>query len=187
MFLGTYLIFKSRRFPFDKRIFVWIPIILMVFHFITIHLYYFKAVRNGEGFWGLQNDWEQMQRYVRGNTPKNSLILIPHDMEMGGFRILSERKVLCCYRDCGIIGFDYNAALEWQNRLKDIEAFQVFLDPRKNMQSALFNAIIKYKVDYIVFMNYYAPPQDLPGIKKIYQNNHFALYKIDILPQESPI
>ena len=97
-------------------------------------------------------------------------------MEMGGFRIHSERKVLVCYRDCGIVGFDYLAALEWKKRIKDVEAFKVFID--KPISEAIVNAITKYKVNYIVFMKYAAPP-DNQIIKKIYQNEVFVLYKVN--------
>ena len=82
--------------------------------------------KTGPSGWQLQRNWEDMQLYVRDHTPKDAMILTPYDMPMGGFRIHSERKVLVCYRDCGIIGFDYAAAVEWNKRIKDIESFKVF-------------------------------------------------------------
>ena len=97
-------------------------------------------------------------------------------MEMCGFRIQSERKILVSYRDCGIVGFDYMAAKEWQKRIADIQEFKVFTDP-KTIGPAIVNALMKYKVDYIVFMRYYAP-SDNPVVQKIYENEIFALYKV---------
>ena len=169
----------------NKKILVLIPLIVMTCHFLALHHLYNKAVENGLGYWKIQNDWEDMQRYAKAHTPKNAMILIPNDMEMGGFRILSERKVLVCYRDCGIIGFDLNAALEWVQRLSDIRPFKVFLTPGENINSAVLTAIFKYKADYIVFMNYYSPPDNIEGFKKMYKNGSFSLFQIEALPKPS--
>jgi hypothetical protein len=132
--------------------------------------------KNGQGGWQLQRNWEDMQYYVRDHTPKDAMILTPYDMPMGGFRIHSERKVVVCYRDCGIIGFDYAAAVEWNNRIKDIAPFKVF--SRTAVDQAVLVAILKYRADYIVFMNYYAPDGDTSVLKKIYQNEVFSLYQV---------
>ena len=137
---------------------------------------YVDYKKNGQGGWQLQRNWEDMQYYVRDHTPKDAMILTPYDMPMGGFRIHSERKVVVCYRDCGIIGFDYAAAVEWNNRIKDIAPFKVF--SRTAVDQAVLVAILKYRADYIVFMNYYAPDGDTSVLKKIYQNEVFSLYQV---------
>ena len=189
LFLTGFLVMRSSKAANpvlrNKKILVLIPLIVMTFHFLALHHLYNKAVKNGLGYWKIQNDWEDMQRYAKAHTPKNAMILIPNDMEMGGFRILSERKVLVCYRDCGIIGFDLNAALEWVQRLSDIRPFKVFLTPGENINSAVLTAIFKYKADYIVFMNYYSPPDNIEGFKKMYKNGSFSLFQIEALPKPS--
>ena len=160
-----------------RRMFVIIPLMVAFISFCRFHLDYLNVKAHGQGFWQLQRNWEDMQRYVKANTAKDALLMVPNNMEMGGFRILSERKLICCYRDCGIIGFDYKAALEWQRRLADIDAFRVFI--KKSIGNAVVNAITKYKVNYIVFMRYAAPSEN--GIlKKIYENEVFVLYKVVI-------
>ena len=120
-----------------------------------------------------------MQYYAKAHTPKDALFLVPHNMEMGGFRMHSERKLICCYRDCGIIGFDYLAALEWQRRLKDIEPYKIYIE--KPFLPALYTAIFQYKVNYIVFMRYVAPP-DNPLWQKMYTNEAFVLYRVLLNP-----
>jgi len=42
----------------------------------------------------------------------------------------------------------------------------------------VITAIVKYKVDYIVFMAYYAPREDNAVLKKLYQNEAFSLFKV---------
>ncbi len=177
---------KWLRFPDLKKYFFLVPIVVMTCSYMHIHYTHLQAVKNKVGFWALQDSWEDMQRYVRDHTPKNAYILAPNDMEMGGFRILSERKILVCYRDCGIIGFDYQAAREWQRRLNDIQSFKVLLDRAPGLESALVKAVQTYKVNYVVFMRYYAPPASLPGFTKMYENEHFSLFEVKLNPVPAP-
>ena len=137
---------------------------------------YLDLKKNGSGPWELLRDWEDMQLYVRDHTPKDALFLTPYDMPMGGFRIHSDRKVLVCYRDCGIIGFDYKAAVEWHNRIKDIHSFKVYTGER--VDDAVLIAILKYKVNYVVFMKYYGPSGDTTILKKVYENSVFSLFQV---------
>jgi len=137
---------------------------------------YLDFKESGSGGWQLQRNWLDMQYYVKDHTPKDAMILTPYDMPMGGFRIHSERKVVVCYRDCGIIGFDYAAAQEWHRRIKDIEPFKVFSNVR--VDKAVLIAILKYRADYVVFMKYYAPDGDTSVLKKIYENEVFSLFQV---------
>jgi hypothetical protein len=121
-------------------------------------------------------DWKDMQLYVRDNTPKDAMILTPYDMPMGGFRINSNRKVLVCYRDCGIIGFDYAAALEWHKRIEDIKSLKIYTSERVDRD--VLQAVLKYGIDYVVFMKYYEPSDGNPIFKKIYENTVFSLYQV---------
>ncbi len=144
-------------------------------NFCYLHYTYIKITREGQGFWQLQRNWEDMQHFVKSHTPKDALILAPNDMEMGGFRIHSNRRVLVCYRDCGIVGFDYGATKEWQQRMTDIDAFKVFI--KEPFTTALISAILKYNVNYVVFMKYASPP-DNDLLKKLYENEVFSFYQV---------
>lgn len=153
-----------------------LPLFLMIVHYVNHHYQYVQVTTKGGGFWQLQRNWEDMQRYVQKNTPKDAMLLVPYNMEMCGFRIQSERKILVSYRDCGIVGFDYMAAKQWQQRVADVNQFKVFVDPQM-IAPAIVNALVKYKVDYIVFMRYYAPA-DNEVVRKIFENEVFALYQV---------
>ncbi len=162
--------------------FVIIPLLVATCGYSFFHYRYWKIVHAGTGFWQMQRNWEDMQRYVKDHTPKRALLLVPHDMEMGGFRILSERPIVVCYRDCGIIGFDYSAAVEWNRRLKEIESFKVYVN--EPFEGALKTAIAQYRVNYIVFMNFAQPQQNSTLLEKIYENEVFSLYKVLVNPVE---
>lgn len=137
---------------------------------------YSKLMDQGNGGWQLLRNWVDMQIYVRDHTPKNSTLLTPYDMNMGGFRIHSERKVVACFRDCGIIGFDYPAAMEWQKRINDIRSFKLITE--KLVDDDIMKAILRYNVDYVVFMRYYGPTADTSLLKKIYANAAFTLFQV---------
>ena len=140
------------------------------------HYEYWQLKKSGPGPWQLLRDWQDMQLYVRDQTPKDAVILTPYDTPMGGFRIHSERKVLVCFRDCGIIGFDYMAGAEWSRRINDIKNFKIYTDDP--VDNAVMTAILKYKVNYVVFMKYYGPSEDNSMLKKIYQNTVFSLFQV---------
>ncbi|MBF0521761.1 MAG: hypothetical protein HQL24_01755 [Candidatus Omnitrophica bacterium] len=167
---------KNTSFGSLRKFFYVIPLVMFSFQFSYYHYTFDQPQNRQSGFWELQDQWEEMQRYVQQNTPKDAMLLVPYNMEMGGFRIFSERKIIACFRDCGIVGFDYNAALEWERRIKDIETFKVF--PSEPYTLALQKAIFKYNVDYIVFMHYARPPSDNALLKHIYSNKIFSLYQV---------
>ncbi len=161
------------------------PLFIFLFYNSYVNARFIHMYTREDGFWKVQRDWEDMQRYVQTHTPKSATLLTPYDMEMGGFRILSDRTIVCCARDCGIVGFDYNAALEWARRSQDVSTFKVVAS--NNIQSAITKAILKYKVQYIVFMHYNAPATDSHAIyQKIYANDTFSLLKILLNESVSP-
>lgn len=160
-----------------RLILVILPLIYSTGYFLHLHYRFVQNQTEGSGFWQLQREWEQMQHYVREHTPVDAKLLVPYNMEMGGFRIFSERSIVASYRDCGIVGFDYPAVLEWQKRIADIEPFKVFTN--ESILPALKNGIQKYNVDYIVFMRYYAPNTPNPLLIKIFENNIFSLFKVN--------
>ncbi len=169
----------SKKSPsiFRKYLFLIIPLAVFTFQYANFHIQKLKMEQTEGGFWQLQRNWEEMQRYVQKNTPKNAIIFTPYNMEMGGFRIFSERRVVVCYRDIGLIGFDYSAAVEWARRIHDVEAFQV--NVAKPIMSAIQNAIVKYNANYIVFMRYAKPVRDTGLLTHIYTNESFSLYRVN--------
>ncbi len=174
---------KRPRFIFlQKYLFLIIPLLVTFSAYSFFHVRYLGIVKHGSGFWQIQRNWIDMQNYAKNHTPKNALFLVPHDTEMGGFRIFSERAIVVCYRDCGIIGFDYAAAVEWKKRLNDIEGFCVLIKDSQALQQAVINAIFRYKVNYIVFMRYSESRENLPLLEKLYENEVFSLYKVKTNP-----
>lgn len=166
---------------FARPLFVILPLIALCSYNFYYHYTRINLETKAGGFWKLQRDWEDMQKFTRNNTPKTATLLVPNDMEMGGFRILSERTIICCYRDCGVAGFDYPAVIEWLKRLHDIEPFKVVLERKSDLTIAVAKAIFKYKADYIVFMRYYEPPENPSNpYEKIYQNDSFSLFKVKL-------
>lgn len=168
----------------QKKLFLIIPLAVFFINYCYFHVRYLEIVQHGSGFWQIQRNWIDMQNYVKKHTPKNALFLVPHDTEMGGFRISGERAIVVCYRDCGIIGFDYAAAVEWKKRLADVEGFCVLIKDPHSLQQALLNAILRYKVNYIVFMRYSESREDVPLLEKLYENEVFSLYKVKNNPVE---
>jgi len=175
----SYLAYLFRKSRWIKTLIVLIPFFVITSQSLYYHKIRLDIERKAGGFWQLQRNWIDMQNYVRTHTAKNALIMTPNDMEMGGFRISSQRRVLVCYRDCGIIGFDYAAALEWKKRLSDIEHFKVMVDG--DVTSALVTAISKYKVNYIVFMRYLNPGNSTM-LQPVYENETFSLYHVAVNP-----
>jgi len=163
-----------------KNTLIFIPYFLLIINYGYYHYRHIQTKKSGEGFWQLQRNWIDLQHYVRNNTPKNALFLIPHDMEMGGFRIFSERPIVMEYRDCGIVGFDYPAAVEWYRRLKEIEPYQIFIT-KGPIEPVIKKAITDYKVNYIVFMRY-VNPSNSSIMEEVYHNEAFALFKVKVNP-----
>ncbi len=163
---------KDRKF---HRIFILIPLIFYLGHYGYYNWERQKQEDQGDGFWRLRRNWIDMQLYVKEKTPVESKILVPHDIKMGGFRIHSERSVIFSERDCGIIGFDYLAALEWLKRYKQMEDF------RSSTSTSIFKSlevgIFGYKADYVVFMRYFMPREN-ELLQRVYTNTDFALYKV---------
>jgi len=167
---------KNSKQKYLLRLFLLLlPFAALITNYVGYHRTHIQIEKTGMGFWQLQRNWLDMQRYVKNHLPKNALLLVPHDMEMGGFRIFSERPILVSYRDCGVIGFDYSAAVEWQTRIREVGDFKVLID--KPLTTALKNAIEKYQVNYIVFM-LYTDPGGNALLEPIYRNETFALYKV---------
>ncbi len=167
---------EARISSFLRKCLILIPLLASFTSFAVYHYQYVYHQAKGTGFFQFYRAWVDMQNFVRTHTPKDAMIFTPYNTDTGGFRIFSERKVLVCYRDCGIIGFDYAAALEWHKRVKDVEEYKMMT--QENFEHALANALFKYRVNYVVFMNYYAPAEDNAMLKKRYQNEVLSLFEV---------
>jgi len=159
-----------------KKLFIVIPLTVFLAQYGIYHYQKLKVEREGGGFWALQRSWEEMQDYVRRHTPKEAVIFVPYNMEMGGFRIGAERTIVVSYRDSGIVGFDYRAAMEWKKRIEDVGAFKFNITA--SPWPAVKNAVEKYHADYIVFMAPVAPGPN-PLMTQLYHNQYFALYQVN--------
>ncbi len=180
IFIFLQMRFQVKWDAYLRRAFIIIPLGAALISFSLYHHTMLELRGKGTGFWQLQRNWEDIQQYVRNNTPKKAMILAPINMDMGGFRIHSDRKIVVCIRDCGIIGFDYSASIEWLRRMNDLKDFTVFTNG--SVLKAVMIAIAKYKVDYIVFMRYYEPQADNSILRKLYQNEVFSLFKVVTIP-----
>ncbi|MFC1510303.1 DUF6798 domain-containing protein [Candidatus Omnitrophota bacterium] len=166
---------EQRKKQFRKALYL-IPIIIFFFQYGYYNHTRLKAERSADDYWRLRKSWEDIQFYVRDNTPKDASILVPYNFQMGGFRIRSEREIVVSERDCGIIGFDFAAAIEWKKRMVALESFKMVFtsSPKKALQKAIF----KYKADYIVFLRYATPSANNTVCQRVYTNMDFALFKV---------
>lgn len=183
-YLAEVLLKDQKKMTRLKQAVIFIPYLLLLINYGYYHYKHLEIERHAGGFWQLQRNWIDLQHFVKNSTPKNALFLIPHDMEMGGFRIFSERPVVIEYRDCGIVGFDYAAAVEWLRRLNDVEPFKVIIDGP--IEPVIKKAINDYKVNYIVFMKYLNLKNN-PFMEEVYGNDVFTLYEIKINPVVNPV
>jgi len=155
-----------------------IPLVLFFYQYSFYNYKRVQAEKNNPAFWQVRRSWEDVQKFVKLNTPVDATIFVPFDVFMGGFRIHSEREIVVSERDCGIVGFDFNAALEWKKRAADLRLFNVA--PEKSPTPAIKKAILKYGANYVVFMRYAAPGKSRL-LKKVYTNMDFVLYRVTVL------
>src|SRR5258706_4781935 len=64
---------------------------------------------------GRQDPWVQVQRWAAASTPKEALFLTPP--QQGGFRIYSDRSVVCEWRDGTQLYFSAAFAKDWWDKL----------------------------------------------------------------------
>lgn len=159
-----------------RKVLYLIPITIFFFQYGYYDYSRLKAERSADDYWRLRKSWEDIQYYVRDNTPKEATIFVPYDFQMGGFRIRSDREIVVSERDCGIIGFDFAAAIEWKKRMVALESFKMIFteSPKEAIQKAIF----KYKADYIVFTRYATPSSKNTVCQRVYTNMDFALFKV---------
>ncbi|MCB9721721.1 MAG: hypothetical protein H6756_12700 [Candidatus Omnitrophica bacterium] len=176
-YLVTLICPAVTRSPMMRGAWAGVPLTAAAIYFGILHYNFVKVSTTGGGFWQLQRNWEEMQYFVRDNTPKDALLMVPYNMEMGGFRIGSERSIIVSYRDCGIVGFDYPALKEWQQRVADLKHFKVI--PDGPLQPAIVNGLGKYRADYIIFTRFAAPKSSNQTLTKLHENELFTLFRVN--------
>ncbi len=169
---------KSEHFrkQFIKLLYL-IPLLVFFFQYTVYNRERIDMQKNDFGFWQMRRSWEDVQKYVQQKTPEDAIIFVPYDVFMGGFRIHSERQIVVSERDCGIVGFDFKAALEWMRRSKKMRAFNIA--PSHSPTPAVRRAILEYGADYVLFMRY-AAPRNSAILERIYTNMDFVLYKVTL-------
>lgn len=176
----VFIVSKTSSVKYSRLIFIF-PLCLIFCQSIVFRIYRGHIETSGENFfWDLQNAWEEVQLATKNKTPPDALLLVPHNMAMGGFRSLSERSVIASSRDKDIIGFDYAAAEEWAKRIAVIRPFAVeadysFDEILQVVQSAIFN----YNVTHIVFMTHAFNTSYEEFIELLYHNKYFVLGRVN--------
>ncbi len=167
-----------KKFSFiSKRLFIILPLVILAGAYTHAHYESFIQGKNQGAF---QTAWEDIQQQTRQRAPKDALILAPYDTVMGGFRIHSERSIICEERDIGaFLAFDVEQVYQWEERMKDIRSFKIMAN--EDLRPALFSALKKYHANYIVFPPGWRPPSS-QSLEHLYQNQFFALYKINTSP-----
>ena len=133
---------------------------------------------------GREGEWEKLQFFVRDNTPRNALFIVPPYLAYPDFRFYSHRASFGDWVDGGFsvyLGSEFSE--EWSERMASIgldgstlydESFQLerqqyaSLSPEKIIETGK-----KYGAQYFVAHK----RNDLP-FEKIYENRTFILYKI---------
>jgi len=77
-------IFKKHELLFRKLLYI-LPLMIFLFQYSTYN--YTKKIyeKEDEGYWRLRRSWVDMQNYVKAHTPKDAILLVPHDLGMGDF------------------------------------------------------------------------------------------------------
>lgn len=111
-------------------------------------------------------EWDQLQNWVKNNTPPDSLFLTPP--QRIGFRIHSQRAIVAEIKDGSSGLYSYPLAQEWQNRISDTHP----LGPKSTAEILSLNK--KYAADYLVtFRDQLHPP-----LVPVFQTESFIIYEL---------
>ena len=119
------------------------------------------------------SDWKDTQLWIKSNTSKNSIIIVPPYLE--GFRIDSERSILGSWKDGTMSNFSHDIAIKWWERMTDLECYSKECKPNySNLSEDKIKSIsIKYNANYIIFeKDKYLP------MSQVFANNSFVVYRI---------
>ncbi len=165
----------KNRFRISKRLFIMLPLAMLALAYT--HAHYKDLVREKSTFDEFQEAWVDIQLQTKERTPKDAVVLAPYDTIMGGFRIFSERSMICEERDIGaFLAFDVEQVYQWEKRMSDIRSFKT--SPDRTILPAVFLAIEKYNTEYIVFPPKYYP-ESSRTLELLYKNHLFSLYRVN--------
>ena len=117
-------------------------------------------------------DWNDVQYWVRANTPRTALFLTPPSEF--GFRTFSERAIVGEYKDGTQQYFDDGFVHEWGARMVDLAGGANERPDRffKRSDADILGLAAKYGASYVVLPNEPAHPTLTP----VYSNRHFTVY-----------
>jgi hypothetical protein len=117
-------------------------------------------------------DWNDVQYWVRANTPRTALLLTPPSEY--GFRVFSERAIVGEMKDGTQQYFDDGFVHEWGLRMADLAGGMNENPARlpKRSDGEILGLAARYGASYIVLPNEPAHPTLAPA----YSNRHFTVY-----------
>lgn len=125
--------------------------------------------------------WVELQQWAKANTPKTALFLTPPQSAKGGFRVFSERPVVCEWRDGTQMYFSAKFDSIWWGRLNAVS--ELMLDgarrhivSRKTLDdlsdSKLMDLAKEFKVCYLVL-----PKKASRELVEVFESGKWAIYK----------
>ncbi|MCX6113241.1 MAG: hypothetical protein NTY22_08200, partial [Proteobacteria bacterium] len=136
---------------FSKKMSIILLLIILLMLPSTSSLYYNYGHEKGTE---LENDWITLQLWCKGNTPKDSLFLIPPYVQ--DFRIWSERSVFPTWDDGTMGTYNYSFSKEWWYRMQELgytrHNYKTYSNNNYNNISelALTNLSKKYGINYLI-------------------------------------
>ena len=111
-------------------------------------------------------EWDQLQFWVRDNTPKDSLILTPP--HRSGFRVHSQRAIVAEIKDGSSGLYSYPFALEWQQRISQLHPLPTKSTPEISQIAQQHGA------DYLITFRDFPHP----SFTSVFQTETFIIYKL---------
>jgi GH35 family endo-1,4-beta-xylanase len=154
---------------------------------IAFGLYEKRTLGGADGAAGEQRAWVAAQEWAAQNTPKSAVFLTPP--QQGGFRIHSDRSVVCEWRDGTQLYFSAAFAKDWWRKLTSIRP--VIYDAKgmgelmhaktlENMSDREVATLAKsYGASYVVL-----PANPSRELKRAYTNGTWAVYEPRVLDEQ---
>ncbi|MHB1155525.1 MAG: DUF6798 domain-containing protein [Phycisphaerales bacterium] len=125
--------------------------------------------------------WVAAQRWARGNTERDALFMTP--IEMGGFRVYSERAVVGEWRDGTQLYFDGGFADPWWERMRSLQPGLLYnADGTRLLQRGrglgemddeqVMALAARWKADYVVL-----PVGRMRWMEQVYANERWEIYR----------
>ena len=111
------------------------------------------------------NDWINLQLWVRTNTDKSVLFLVPPTQT--GFRIFSRRPIVGDIKDGAVVIYDRNFAKKWYEVKSDLNDYD-YMDTE-----SFIKLKDKYSFNYLITKS-----NNTLNLEVIYRNNSYIVYRI---------